>query len=163
MPSGTVSADGRYLLTSGLAGVSEFSVPDHKCISLAPELSTLVVHFSADGKSILYFAPGRGEGTIYRQPWHDGKLTGARSARTQDPVLISHRLFRKCLRLLQRSFHRRLRSPQRPSRPLPFEVKPYEAGGPPAGWFEVGSPEAAENAQRPGQNPLGNLSYAPRS
>ena len=71
-----VSSDGRYLLTSGSAGVSEFSVPDHKCISLAPELNTLVVHFSADGKSILYFAPGRGEGTIYRQPWHDGKLTG---------------------------------------------------------------------------------------
>jgi Tol biopolymer transport system component len=76
-----VSPDGRYLLTSlnqgtQSAGVSEFSVPDHKCISLAPELNTLVVHFSADGKSILYFAPGRGEGTIYRRSWHDGKLTG---------------------------------------------------------------------------------------
>ena len=75
------SSDGRYLLTSlnqgtQSAGVSEFSVADQKCISLAPELNTLVVHFSADGKSILYFAPGRGEGTIYRRPWHDGKLTG---------------------------------------------------------------------------------------
>ena len=75
------SPDGRYLLTSlnqgtQSAGVSEFSVPDRKCISLAPELDTLVVHFSADGKSILYFTPGRGESTIYRQPWHDGKLIG---------------------------------------------------------------------------------------
>jgi hypothetical protein len=58
------------------AGVSEFSLADRKCISLVPELNTLVVHFSADGKSILYFTPGRGESAIYRQPWHDGKLSG---------------------------------------------------------------------------------------
>ena len=75
------SPDGRYLLTSlnqgtQSAGVSEFSLADRKCISLVPELDTLVVHFSADGKSILYFTPGRGESAIYRQPWHDGKLTG---------------------------------------------------------------------------------------
>ena len=75
------SSDGRYLLTSlnqgtQSAGVSEFSVADRKCISLVPELNTLVVHFSADGKSILYFTPSRGESAIYRQPWHDGKLTG---------------------------------------------------------------------------------------
>ena len=75
------SPDGRYLLTSlnqgaQSAGVSEFSLPDQKCISLVPELNTLVVHFASDGKSILYVTPGRGESTIYRQPWHDGKLTG---------------------------------------------------------------------------------------
>jgi serine/threonine protein kinase len=75
------SPDGRYLLTSlnqgtQSVGVSEFSLTDRKCISLQPDLNTLVVHFSADGKSILYFTPGRGESTIYRQPWRDGKLTG---------------------------------------------------------------------------------------
>jgi serine/threonine protein kinase len=75
------SPDGRYLLTSlnqgtQSVGVSEFSLTDRKCISLKPELSTLVVHFSGDGKSILYFIPGRGESTIYSQPWRDGKLTG---------------------------------------------------------------------------------------
>jgi serine/threonine protein kinase len=75
------SPDGRYLLTSlnqgtQSAGVSEFSLADGKCIPLVPELNTLVVHFSTDGKSILYFTPGRGESAIYRQPWHDGKLTG---------------------------------------------------------------------------------------
>jgi Tol biopolymer transport system component len=75
------SPDGRYLLTSlnqgkQSAGVSEFSLADGKCIPLVPELNTLVVHFASDGKSILYFTPGRGESTIYRQPWHDGKLTG---------------------------------------------------------------------------------------
>jgi serine/threonine protein kinase/sugar lactone lactonase YvrE len=75
------SADGRYLLTSlnqgtKTAGISEFSLADGKCISLVPDLNTLVVHFSADDKSILYFTPSRGESTIYRLPWHDGKLTG---------------------------------------------------------------------------------------
>jgi hypothetical protein len=39
-------------------------------------MRTLVVHFSADGKSILYLTPGRGGATIYRQPWRDGKVTG---------------------------------------------------------------------------------------
>jgi len=34
------------------------------------------VHFASNGKSILYFMPGGGESTIYRQLCHDGKLTG---------------------------------------------------------------------------------------
>ena len=76
------SADGRYLLKSlnsggpRTGGISEFSLADGKCISLAPGLNTLVVHFSADDKSILYSIPSRGESTIYRVPWHDGKVTG---------------------------------------------------------------------------------------
>src|ERR1700728_1812133 len=74
------SPDGKYLLTSlysnALPGISEFSLADRKCIPLLTELTTLVVHFSADGKSILYLGASRGETTIYRQPWHDGKITG---------------------------------------------------------------------------------------
>jgi serine/threonine protein kinase len=75
------SPDGKYLLTSQssadqLTGVNEFSLADRKCIPLLPELNTLIVHFSADGKSILYLGASRGETTIYRQPWHDGKLAG---------------------------------------------------------------------------------------
>ena len=74
-------ADGKYLLTSlnsvsGSPGISEFSLADRKCIPLVPELATLIVHFSADGKSILYLGASHGETTIYRQPWHDGKVTG---------------------------------------------------------------------------------------
>jgi hypothetical protein len=57
-------------------GVSEFSLEDQKCTSLLPELNTLIVHFSPDGKAILYLAASHGETTIYRQPWRDGKLTG---------------------------------------------------------------------------------------
>jgi hypothetical protein len=35
-----------------------------------------VVRFSSDGKSILYLTIAHGETTIYRQPWHNGKLGG---------------------------------------------------------------------------------------
>ncbi|MGA8554206.1 MAG: protein kinase [Candidatus Acidiferrales bacterium] len=75
------SPDGKYLLTSLSAGtqnlgVSAVSLADRKCIPLLPELSPLVVHFSPDNKSILYLGASRGETTIYRVPWHDGKVTG---------------------------------------------------------------------------------------
>ena len=75
------SSDGKYLILSEAAaasttGVSIFSLSDHKCIPVLPELSTLVLRFSPDGKSILYLSAAHGETTIYRQAWHDGKLTG---------------------------------------------------------------------------------------
>jgi len=62
--------------TNGSPAVSEFSLADRKCISLRTDLSTLIVRFSSDGKSILHLGASHGETTIYRQPWHDGKLTG---------------------------------------------------------------------------------------
>jgi len=75
------SSDGKYLFLaggpSGGVGVSQISVSDGKCTALMPELATLIVHSSADGKSILYLTASHGETSIYRQPWHDGKLTGA--------------------------------------------------------------------------------------
>jgi len=75
------SPDGKYLITSlntgtEALGVSEFSLAERKCTSLLPQLSTLVVHFSSDGKFILYLAASHGETTLYRQSWHDGKLAG---------------------------------------------------------------------------------------
>jgi serine/threonine protein kinase len=75
------SPDGKYLLTSlnvgsQTVGVSQYSIDERKCTSLLPDLNTLVVRFSSDGKSILYLASGHGETTIYRQPWHNGKLSG---------------------------------------------------------------------------------------
>ena len=76
------SPDGKYLLLSLNAGtqtnvgISELSVSDGKCTSLVPGTNTLVVHFAADGKAILYLAASRGETTIYRQPWQQGKLAG---------------------------------------------------------------------------------------
>jgi serine/threonine protein kinase len=84
------SPDGKYLLTSinnggQTIGVSEFSLTDHKCTPVMPDLNTLVVHFSSDGKAILYILAERGETTIYRQPWHDGKLTGPAQAAVKLP------------------------------------------------------------------------------
>jgi serine/threonine protein kinase len=76
------SPDGKYLLTSlnfagQSVGVSVFSLADRKCIPILPELGTLVVRFSPDNKSVLYLDASHGETTIYRAPWHDGKLTGS--------------------------------------------------------------------------------------
>jgi hypothetical protein len=75
------SADGKFLLSSlnvgtETIGISEYSLDEHKCTPLLPELNTLIVHFSSDGKAILYLVASRGETTIYRQPWRDGKLAG---------------------------------------------------------------------------------------
>ncbi|HXW89625.1 MAG TPA: protein kinase [Terriglobales bacterium] len=75
------SPDGSYLVSSMSTGsqtfgVSEFALPDRKCTPILPQVSTLVVRFSSDGKAILYLTASHGETTIYRQPWHDGKLSG---------------------------------------------------------------------------------------
>ncbi len=75
------SPDGHYLVSSlntgtQTFGISEFELADRKCTPILPQVTTLVVRFSSDGKAILYLAASRGETTIYRQPWHDGKLSG---------------------------------------------------------------------------------------
>ena len=70
---------GQYLLTLLLGekgGISEFSLADRKCTSLLPGVVTFGINAASDGKSFLYAVPSRSDVTIYRQPWHDGKLTG---------------------------------------------------------------------------------------
>jgi hypothetical protein len=44
---------------------------------LLPGVVTFATTFALDGKSFLYAVASRGEVTIYRQPWKDGKLIGA--------------------------------------------------------------------------------------
>jgi Tol biopolymer transport system component len=71
---------GKYLLTylaeGEKTGIYEVSVSEKKCSLLHPGITTFPIHFTPDGKSVLYAAaPGR-EVTIYRQPWNDGKLIG---------------------------------------------------------------------------------------
>lgn len=77
---GDVSPDGRYLLSrygpGGGIGIYELSVADRKCTPLLPNLAALVVHFSSDGKSILYTSNFGGETVVIRRPWHEGKLLG---------------------------------------------------------------------------------------
>jgi hypothetical protein len=71
---------GQYLL--GVApfgertGIYEVSISDRKCIPLLPGVETFTTTFARDGKSFLYAVASRGEVTIYRQLWSDGKLVG---------------------------------------------------------------------------------------
>ncbi|HYL68856.1 MAG TPA: protein kinase [Candidatus Limnocylindria bacterium] len=74
------SPDGKYLLTvlrgADRLGIAEFSLADKKCATLLPGAITFGIAMAPDGKSFLYAIPSRSDVTIYRQPWHDGKLTG---------------------------------------------------------------------------------------
>jgi serine/threonine protein kinase/Tol biopolymer transport system component len=76
-----VDPSGKYLLGGILAGektgIYEVSLSDGKCIPLLPGVSTFGVSFTRDGKSFLYAVASRGEVTIFRQPWREGKITGA--------------------------------------------------------------------------------------
>jgi serine/threonine protein kinase len=85
-----VSPDGRYLLSvkSGSPNIFDVyltSVADRNCAVLIPSLRTSVLHFSKDGESILYLVASRGETTIYRQPWHTGRLSGPVRAAVKFP------------------------------------------------------------------------------
>jgi DNA-binding winged helix-turn-helix (wHTH) protein/Tol biopolymer transport system component len=57
-------------------GIYEVSTSDRKCIPLLPGVVTFNAFFARDGKSFLYAIASRGEVTIYRQFWRDGKLKG---------------------------------------------------------------------------------------
>jgi serine/threonine protein kinase/Tol biopolymer transport system component len=74
-----VPPGGEYLLTLLLGekgGISELLLADKKCTSLLPGVVTFGINMASDGKSFMYAVPSRSDVTIYRQPWHDGKLTG---------------------------------------------------------------------------------------
>src|SRR5262249_7256267 len=72
------SADGRYLLSAGFpVGIYLLSPGEKKCTTLLPDAAVVFIHFSADGKSVLYPTASRSEMTIYRQPWRDGKVSGS--------------------------------------------------------------------------------------
>jgi serine/threonine protein kinase len=72
---------GQYLLGVVLSGektgIYEVSTSDKRCIPLLPGVVTFTVNFARDGKSFLYAVALRGEVTIYRQPWKDGKAIGS--------------------------------------------------------------------------------------
>jgi len=72
---------GQYLLgvvpKGEKAGIYEVSISDRKCVALLPGVTTFGVAFASDGKSLLYAVPSRGETTIFRQAWRDGKIIGA--------------------------------------------------------------------------------------
>ena len=83
---------GLYLLSLVLqgdkTGIYEVSLSDRKCTPLLPGVSTFGVSFARDGKSFLYAVVSRGEVTIYRQPWSNGKLIGAPQAALKVPFVF---------------------------------------------------------------------------
>jgi hypothetical protein len=75
-----IDPGGQYLLGfesyGEKTGIYEVSISDRKCIPLLPGTVTLNAIFARDGKSFLYALASRGEVTIFRQPWRDGKIIG---------------------------------------------------------------------------------------
>jgi hypothetical protein len=74
------STDGRYLIAfiprGDRAGIYQISLTDGKCDTLLPGAVSFGVTFAPDYKSFLYAVAARGQMTVYRQPWIDGKLAG---------------------------------------------------------------------------------------
>jgi serine/threonine protein kinase/Tol biopolymer transport system component len=83
---------GRYLLgavfSGEMVGIYEVSISERKCIPLLPGHLTFSVTAARDGKSFLYAVASRGEVTIYRQPWKDGKLIGASQVALKVPFVF---------------------------------------------------------------------------
>jgi hypothetical protein len=76
-----------------------------------------------DGKYVLYLVASRGETTIYRQPWRDGRLTGAAQPAIKLPFALRQNLWRQRLRFLERPFRGGLQPPRWPCRSLSPQVK----------------------------------------
>ena len=88
-----LSPDGKYLVgfvpRGDGAGIYQLSLADNKCDALIPGVFTFGTLYAPDGKSILYAAATRGEMTVYRQPWLDGKLTGPVQVALKVPFAFS--------------------------------------------------------------------------
>jgi serine/threonine protein kinase/Tol biopolymer transport system component len=88
-----LSPDGKYLIgfvsRGDRAGIYQLSLADNKCDALIPGVFTFGTLYAPDGKSILYAAATRGEMTVYRQPWLDGKLTGPVQVALKVPFAFS--------------------------------------------------------------------------
>ena len=71
---------GKYLLSLAVwgekTGIYEVSTSEGKCIPLLPGVATFAATFAPDSKSFLYAVASRGQVTIYRQIWSDGKTVG---------------------------------------------------------------------------------------
>ena len=83
---------GKYLLGGVLrgerAGIYEILLSDKKCISLLPGVATQSAVFARDGNSFLYAIASRGEFTVYRQGWREGKLVGTTQVALKVPFAL---------------------------------------------------------------------------
>jgi serine/threonine protein kinase len=84
--------DGKYLLSTTFPGIAELSIPDKKCTTLIPDVTTFLPRFSQDGRSILYTTSSRGEVTLFRVPWAAGKLAGRPRIVLKLPFAFAQRL-----------------------------------------------------------------------
>jgi serine/threonine protein kinase len=75
-----IDPSGHYLIGTVFVGektgIYEYALSDKKCTVLLPGITTFEALFASDGKSFLYAITSRGDVTIYRQAWKDGKITG---------------------------------------------------------------------------------------
>jgi serine/threonine protein kinase len=76
-----IDAGGQYLLGvvwfGERSGIYEVSTSNKKCIPLLPGVETIYVTIAGDGKSFFYAVASRGETSIFRQLWKDGRTIGA--------------------------------------------------------------------------------------
>jgi len=87
-----IDPSGQYLLgvvnQGERTGIYQVSTSERKCTPLLPGVETEIIYFARDGKSFLYAVASRGEVTIYRQPWKDGKLIGAAQVALKVPFVF---------------------------------------------------------------------------
>jgi len=87
-----VDPSGKYLLgvtqSGEKVGIYEVSVSERKCTVLLPGIATSNPIFARDGKSFFYSTTSRGEVTVYRQAWKDGKNIGAPQVALKVPFAL---------------------------------------------------------------------------
>jgi Tol biopolymer transport system component len=87
-----VDPSGKYLLgviqSGEKVGIYEVSISQKKCIVLLPGTVTFNPTFARDGKAFFYSITSRGEVTVYRQAWKDGKNIGAAQVALKVPFAL---------------------------------------------------------------------------
>jgi serine/threonine protein kinase/Tol biopolymer transport system component len=84
---------GQYLLSvvqfGEKIGIYEVSISERKCMSLLPGTVTSNPTFARDGKSFFYAFASRGEFTIHRQAWKEGRTIGVPQVALKIPFAFS--------------------------------------------------------------------------
>ncbi len=75
-PVSDAAPGGKYLLIN-YSSIAEYSLETHQCSDLLPGVGSFIAKFTPDGRSFFYTTSTPTAVTIHRQPWRDGKLTGA--------------------------------------------------------------------------------------
>ena len=116
---------GQYLLgvvfSGEKTGIYELSISDKKCTLLVPGVTSGVTS-ARDGKSFLYGIASRGEFTIYRQPWMDGRVIGTPQVALKLPFTFPAGQWNgSSYDFSTRPFHNRLCASRRSRGPLSSE------------------------------------------